>query len=128
MTISAIRTEPSLVRLIFFMARITILESTLEIAKCTGSKMALVAGERGMFAAELEGKGTVVKMLAQTIHAIVTAKACRTIGQCVGPHEYCIDLAMTAFTRVQIKNRNILAMAITTVEWLARRRKLVSLQ
>ena len=74
MALAAIQSKTALMRLIVMMAGIAILRRRRKIAKVAPVDMTLHTGKAHMLPGELEGKGIVIEIRAETIHTIMTVK------------------------------------------------------
>ena len=126
MTGPTIDTELPVVLVVLLVAGVTILQGHLEIAEAARVEMALLARKIHMPAGELERKRIVVEALVEAVHAVMAVEAGRAKGGHVDIHERHIDLAVAGITRFQCKCGDIIAMTVTTLEWFARRRSLMS--
>ena len=92
---AAIRTELAIVGIILLVAGGTILACRLDVGNRTGASVAPATVHPGVFSGQMEGDSTVVKFVAISVNAIMTAQAVVRVDQEVGLHKISIDLLVT---------------------------------
>lgn len=75
MTLTAIHSEATLVRVVVMVTGITILEGHCKVAKAARIEVALHTGKTFVFSCQLERRDIVVEILPEAVHAIVTVEA-----------------------------------------------------
>jgi len=125
MTVGAIQTIPTFMRLVLAMTGKTILRSILKIGERPRIEMALDADHFDMFAIQPKRK-IMLKIFPEPVHAIVTIETSIAIrdGMCQG--EGRIDLTVTGLTGVGSEGGYIAMMTIIAGKRFIRSRTLVS--
>jgi hypothetical protein len=126
MTVHAGESKTSIMRLVGMVTGVAILWRHGEIAKSARSVMTLVAGKPRVFPFQLERKNTVIKILIEAIHTIVTIDTGCTERQVVSDHKSHVLLTMTGIACIGMERGNVVGVAIGTGERFTRSRKLVT--
>jgi len=100
--LGAILPKPSTVRVIFRVARTTILLCGLQVGQSAGCRMALSASQRGMIALQGESEVVVIERFSVSIQPIVTGQTISPKGRNVTLHEASLPVTMTILTNSQI--------------------------
>ena len=125
-TLAAIESKPTLMRLIVMMAGIAVLLRGREVTQTAGVDMALHAGKTDVTARQLECKNIVIEVLIETVHTIMAIQTGRAKGQGVSGHEAYIRLSVTRIASIQFEGGNIAMMAVIALEWFTLSRKRVT--
>jgi len=126
MTLSAIRSQASLMRIILCMTGEAILTGPLQGGNGSGLHVTLRAHQSGMFAFQLESELIVIEIMTITFDAIVTFKAAVAERHFMIHHEGDIHADMAFCTGQHIELSDILPVTIRAQERFILRRKLVT--
>lgn len=102
-TLTAIGSEATFVRLILPMARRAILQCYGKITEPARIDMALYTGNADVLTRDFERKGVMVKVLSEAVSAIMTIKTSRAKGYGMCSHEPYIALAVAGIAGIHGK-------------------------
>lgn len=102
-TLTAIGSKTTFVRLILPVAGIAILQRRGEIAQTARIDVTLYTGNADVLASNFERKGVVVKILSEAISAVMTIETSRAKGYSMRGHKAYIPLAVTGIARIHRK-------------------------
>lgn len=122
MTLTAVQTEASLMRLVCVMTGIAVLQCNGKVAQPARVDMALNAGQTHVLSGQLERENTVIEMVTEAIHAVMAIEAGSAKGQHMRSHKRRIGLTVTTVTGFRCECGYIVMMTIIALERLSRRR------
>ena len=102
-TLAAIRSEATFVRLILPMAGRAILQCHGKITEPARIGVTLYTGNADVLTRDFERRGVMVKILSEAVHAIMTIEARRAKGYGMCGHEPYIALAVTGIAGIHGK-------------------------
>jgi hypothetical protein len=127
MTRRTLRSELTIVGIILLVAGVAILRRRGEVYQPACIDMTLHAGKTSMAARKLEREHTVIEILIEAIHPVVTLEAggAKREGMC--GHKRQVHLAMTGFAGCQGERGDVIVMAVIASERFTRSRQLVAI-
>jgi hypothetical protein len=126
-TLTAVRAEAALVRIIVEMTGMAVLWCHSEIAQRACVDVTLDTGEANVLASGFEGKAIVVEISPEPVYPIMTIKTSRTKGQLMRGHKGQVHLAVTGITGAEGERCDIALMTVTARERFPRSCELMSL-
>lgn len=104
------------VRIVLLVAGEAVFRRSCEVRQCKGMVVALVAGNVRVPSSQREGKTRMAESPGKAVHAIVTGKTIRAIGNQVGLRERQIDLTMATHAGLLIECLDVERMTILAGE------------